>query len=55
LPQHGIFAHRIGMHPRRHPHRPSVVELQNSGRLFPPNYLHQSWADYLYRDIVLEP
>jgi 5-methylcytosine-specific restriction endonuclease McrA len=51
----GHFAHRIGMYPRHHPHKPSVVELQNNGRLFPPNYLHHSWVDYLYWDIVLEP
>lgn len=47
--------HRAGMYPRTAPHKPSVAELQNNGRLFPPNYLHQSWADYLYWDIVLEP
>jgi len=51
----GHFAHRAGMHPRTAPHKPSVSELQNNGRLFPPNYLHVSWADYLYWDIVLEP
>jgi 5-methylcytosine-specific restriction endonuclease McrA len=51
----GHLAERVGMHPRQHPHKPSVVELQNNGRLFPPNYLHHSWADYLYWDIVLEP
>ncbi len=27
--------------------RPSVNELRNNGRAFPPNYLHDSWADYL--------
>lgn len=37
------------------PHKPSVTELRNNGRLFPPNYLHDSWADYLYWDSVLEP
>jgi hypothetical protein len=24
-------------------------------RLFPPNYLHASWLDYLYRDTELDP
>jgi hypothetical protein len=43
------------MHPRIPPHKPSVAELQNNGRLFPPNYLHDSWTDYLYWDIVLDP
>ncbi len=26
-----------------------------NGRLFPPNYLHDSWLDYLYWDTELEP
>jgi len=43
------------MHPRRSPHRPTVRELQNNGRAFPPNYLHESWRDYLYWDSELEP
>lgn len=38
----------------RHPRRPSMYELQDRGRRFPPNYLHQSWLDYLYWDIELE-
>jgi hypothetical protein len=29
--------------------------LQDAGRRFPPHYLHQSWLDYLYWDIELEP
>ena len=49
LPQH------IGMFPRIAPHRPSVNELRNNGRRFPPNHLHESWADYLYWDSELEP
>ena len=51
----GRLAHQIGMYPRNPPHRPSVNELRNNGRLFPPNYLHESWADYLYWDSELEP
>jgi 5-methylcytosine-specific restriction endonuclease McrA len=43
-----------GMYPRQRPHRPTVTELRNIGRRFPPNYLHESWADYLYWDSVLE-
>ena len=42
------------MHPRRHPRRPSMYELQEHGRKFPPNHLHESWLDYLYWDIELE-
>ena len=35
--------------------RPTVFELHRNGRLFPPNYLHDSWLDYLYWDTELEP
>ena len=28
--------------------------LQENGRAFPPNYLHESWRDYLYWDTELE-
>ena len=40
---------------RRAPYRPNSWQLQDLGRRFPPNYLHQSWLDYLYWDIELEP
>jgi 5-methylcytosine-specific restriction endonuclease McrA len=42
------------MHPHRAPHRPTMFELQEHGRKFPPNHLHESWLDYLYWDIELE-
>ncbi len=51
----GKLARSSGMHPMTPPHKPSVAELQNNGRMFPPNYLHHSWADYLYWDSELEP
>jgi 5-methylcytosine-specific restriction endonuclease McrA len=40
---------------RREPVRPNAYQLQDAGRRFPPHYLHQSWLDYLYWDIELEP
>ena len=40
---------------RRTAHQPNAWELQEAGRRFPPHYLHQSWMDYLYWDIELEP
>jgi len=43
------------MHPRRKPMRPTAFELNETGRAFPPNHLHESWRDYLYWDIELEP
>ena len=36
------------------PIRPTSWQLQENGRSFPPNYLHQSWRDWLYWDIELE-
>ncbi len=42
------------MHPRKNPMQPTTWELQENGRAFPPNYLHESWRDYLYWDSVLE-
>ena len=43
-----------GIRPRRKPQEPTNFFLQNNGRSFPPNYLHESWADYLYWDSELE-
>jgi 5-methylcytosine-specific restriction endonuclease McrA len=43
------------MWPAREPYQPSVHDLHRNGRLFPPNYLHSSWMDYLYWDSELEP
>jgi 5-methylcytosine-specific restriction endonuclease McrA len=43
------------MHPARRPERPTMFELNERGRAFPPHYLHASWADFLYWDSVLEP
>ena len=36
------------------PHRPTSWQLQERGRAFPPNYLHESWRDFLYWDTELE-
>ncbi len=45
---------RAGLHLRRKPRQPTAPELQNLGRKFPPNYLHDSWMDFLYWDSELE-
>ena len=42
------------MFPRLVPHQPSTWLLQENGRAFPPNHLHQSWRDFLYWDSELE-
>jgi hypothetical protein len=39
--------------PRRR--APTTFELQERGRAFPPNFLHESWRDFLYWDTELEP
>ena len=43
------------MYPRTEPVMPTVHHLQRNGRAFPPNYLHESWRDYLYWDTELDP
>lgn len=43
-----------GLNLRRPPWRPTSFELQENGRSFPPNYLHESWRDFLYWDTELE-
>jgi 5-methylcytosine-specific restriction endonuclease McrA len=45
---------QCGMRPFRAPWRPQSFELQENGRAFPPNYLHDSWRDFLYWDSELE-
>lgn len=42
------------MFPRRRPVQPTTMELQANGRAYPPNFLHNSWRDYLYWDTELE-
>ena len=46
--------HECDMHPLREPRQPSIYELQETGRKFPPNFLHESWGDFLYWDSKLE-
>ena len=36
------------------PKAPSVYQLQDHGRSFPPNFLHESWRDFLYWDSELD-
>ena len=44
-----------GMRPLSRPAMPTMYELQECGRAFPPNFLHESWRDFLYWDSELEP
>ncbi len=36
------------------PIRPTTWQLQERGRAFPPNHLHQTWRDWLYWDVELD-
>ena len=49
------LARQCAMHPRRAPFEPTTWQLQERGRAFPPNFLHDSWRDFLYWDTELEP
>jgi 5-methylcytosine-specific restriction endonuclease McrA len=54
LAKGGRTPREAGVTPHRAPRRPTMYELQDHGRKFPPNHLHKSWLDYLYWDIELE-
>jgi 5-methylcytosine-specific restriction endonuclease McrA len=43
-----------GMIPASRPVEPTNHRLQSNGRAFPPNFLHESWRDFLYWDSELE-
>ncbi len=43
------------MFPLVRPTEPTSFLLQEHGRAFPPNYLHESWRDFLYWDSELDP
>ncbi len=49
------LASEAGMKPRHVPRKPTTYELRESGRVFPPNFLHESWRDFLYWDTELDP
>lgn len=54
LKKGNLMPKKCGMIPRRTPAEPSSFALQDHGRSFPPNFLHESWHDYLYWDSELE-
>lgn len=43
-----------GLTLRQAPREPHPEKLRNLGRKFPPNYLHESWLDFLYWDAELD-
>jgi 5-methylcytosine-specific restriction endonuclease McrA len=44
----------MAMKPLHMPREPTARELLAAKRAFPPNYLHETWRDYLYWDAALE-
>ena len=40
---------------KKEPFQPSISFLQENIKKYPPNYLHDSWKDFLYWDTELEP
>ena len=40
---------------KKEPFEPSISFLQENIKKYPPNYLHDSWKDFLYWDTELEP
>lgn len=50
----GRLPNQVRMWPSQMPYRPTMKDLVRQGRKFPPNYLHESWRDYLYWDTELE-
>jgi 5-methylcytosine-specific restriction endonuclease McrA len=55
LKKGGRTPRQAKMHIEREPIRPTSWQLQDHGKSFPPNFLHQSWRDYLYWDVELDP
>ncbi len=49
------LANESRMYPLVEPAIPSVRRLQDYGRAFRPDYLHESWRDFLYWDAELYP
>lgn len=45
---------RSGLQLVRPPRAPEAAALHNVGRKFPPDYLHESWIDFLYWDAELD-
>ena len=45
----------LAMRPMRPPREPTPQELLAAKRRFPPDFLHESWSDFLYWDVELEP
>lgn len=54
LKKGGRLLRDCDMQLQHRPFRPNNYQLQDIGRRFPPNHLHETWMDYLYWDVELE-
>lgn len=54
LKKGGRLPKEAGMIPVKKPKQPTHYQLQEIGRKFRPNHLHQTWLDYLYWDVELD-
>ncbi len=54
LKKGGRTPREAGMHMLNASYRPTSWQLQDHGRAYPPNFLHDTWRDWLYWDIELE-
>lgn len=54
LKKGGRTPREAGMHIMQPAHRPTTWQLQDHGRSYPPNHLHETWRDWLYWDIELQ-
>ncbi len=50
----GRLFEKSGMKLSTLPFAPTTEDLHRNGKNFPPNFLHESWMDYLYWDVELE-
>lgn len=55
LKKGGRTPREAGMRLHIDPIRPTTWQLQEHGRAFPPGHLHESWHDWLYWDVELQP
>ena len=54
LKKSNLLLSQVNMKLIKKPYQPTNHQLQFIGKKFPPNYLHESWRDYLYWDTELE-
>ena len=46
---------KSNMCPKKYPFIPTITTLQKNALHYPKNFLHESWVDFMYWDIELEP